>query len=1121
MAATSNKIITERWLQSEINNVVSGTWTASSANHCPTYLQILGIMDAIKTKVIGEVFQVSHGTSYTNNKQVEEPDVRFIPAKHTFSVINNFGANISGTVDGENFVRLANGSTKDFEREYSQNSANYSINNASYNTDCNFDITAPTTTTYNAAARDISVGASSSTWKENTPSPNSGTMTIATGNVSASVTIGKSQASKSGTVTYSFDNSSMGTINGSTLKLNANTSTSSRTGHIIYTSPGGCTDSVTITQLGDTISSIAVTPTSATVKEGNSTCYTATATWVSGRTTDITNSATWSSGNTSIATHSSNGCFNGVSEGNTSVTASYSGLSGSATVRIVNDDTFTLANNTGKSMTVTIDGTSYTILHGSSKEIDKPYGTVSSISYSNVVLADADSNCQVSVSLNKTSGNAASTTARITASGSHSHTSPSSTSGTIDANQTVTITGSVSTVSDTPSLSVSTGGSISGTTLSIAANTSTTSRGIIVTATNPTGGCQDTATYTQSGDEVSKLTLSCNCSDIEVDGDCTFNTPKLTWISGDVTDASNVTWSSNKTNVATVNNSGKVTGVSAGTATITASSNGFSDTCSIEVSAISVTCYEYTIDLKADDITADDTTIPATAQIKYKRHWSDGSIDSIWTNYNASATITGTTVTKNTSTSSQTHTVTASYYEADSCEDKTVTASVDITQAGVPDYIESIYEVYDVTDISDDQISEGSEIGVTYRVKRTDKYHYSGKVVNTYYGLQDPDYVKANIEFSLSWANPVTGEYGSYQDISSYIQKDNTGTLYKRYVVMNYPCSAKDGTEWTSLPDSDYTITMMAIDPDGNIQDTYTVTGSSSAPSCGLSCESYEYTITNSGETDLTVSGDISGTISTGGSETFTSSKSSITYALEWDSKYDTYFDGFPSAVSYNGTSKTVTYYYIDLKAPSKSTGHTLTAGDDCAASASHTVTYTVNNASLGDTTSCSATKSAGQNITKNVDGTYNYGYIQFTLGLLKNSSYDNKEFEVKITGLSSNDSEQGIQYGSPRYTDAVDVAIETTTLNSAVCNIQSDSEYVESTVGGSAFRVAGNLPSDITVYITYVNNTYGTSEQTSSTFHNQTNSDTFTDWYTYTFSNGSTLQVATQLVGQTVGDCR
>ena len=48
----------------------------------------------------------------------------------------------------------------------------------------------------------------------------------------------------------------------------------------------------------------------------------------------------------------------------------------------------------------------------------------------------------------------------------------------------------------------------------------------------------------------------------------------------------NVTWSSSDTDVATVDDDGVVTGVSAGTATITATTvdGGFTDTCSVTVS---------------------------------------------------------------------------------------------------------------------------------------------------------------------------------------------------------------------------------------------------------------------------------------------------------------------------------------------------------------------------------------------------------------------------------------------------------------------------------------------------------------------------------------------------------
>lgn len=63
----------------------------------------------------------------------------------------------------------------------------------------------------------------------------------------------------------------------------------------------------------------------------------------------------------------------------------------------------------------------------------------------------------------------------------------------------------------------------------------------------------------------------------------------------------NVTWSSNNTSVATVSSSGVVTGVSAGTAviTVTTADGGYTDTCTVTVSAVTYTNFVQTNTLEA------------------------------------------------------------------------------------------------------------------------------------------------------------------------------------------------------------------------------------------------------------------------------------------------------------------------------------------------------------------------------------------------------------------------------------------------------------------------------------------------------------------------------------------
>ncbi|HXY73700.1 MAG TPA: Ig-like domain-containing protein, partial [Dehalococcoidales bacterium] len=74
------------------------------------------------------------------------------------------------------------------------------------------------------------------------------------------------------------------------------------------------------------ISSIAISPLSANIKEGTTQQFTAIGTYNDGSTADITKQVTWISSDTSIASISNIGLATGVALGSTHITASLSGV---------------------------------------------------------------------------------------------------------------------------------------------------------------------------------------------------------------------------------------------------------------------------------------------------------------------------------------------------------------------------------------------------------------------------------------------------------------------------------------------------------------------------------------------------------------------------------------------------------------------------------------------------------------------------------------------------------------------------------------------------------------------------------------------------------------------------
>src|ERR1700682_4048224 len=93
------------------------------------------------------------------------------------------------------------------------------------------------------------------------------------------------------------------------------------------------------------LQSIAVTPSTATITKSapsithgtrdavlDTLQYTATGTLSNGSTNDLTSSATWSSSNTGVATISATGLATAVAPGTTTITATMTGISGTASL---------------------------------------------------------------------------------------------------------------------------------------------------------------------------------------------------------------------------------------------------------------------------------------------------------------------------------------------------------------------------------------------------------------------------------------------------------------------------------------------------------------------------------------------------------------------------------------------------------------------------------------------------------------------------------------------------------------------------------------------------------------------------------------------------------------------
>lgn len=148
------------------------------------------------------------------------------------------------------------------------------------------------------------------------------------------------------TATYSDGTTSDVTSNGATWSSSASSvATISTSGLATAVSVGqatltatyqGKSGSAALTATAATVTSVAVSPTSASLQVGGTQQFTATATYSDGTTGNVTSSAaTWSSSASSIATIGASGLATAVSAGQATLSAAYQGKSGSATLTAI------------------------------------------------------------------------------------------------------------------------------------------------------------------------------------------------------------------------------------------------------------------------------------------------------------------------------------------------------------------------------------------------------------------------------------------------------------------------------------------------------------------------------------------------------------------------------------------------------------------------------------------------------------------------------------------------------------------------------------------------------------------------------------------------------------------
>jgi hypothetical protein len=138
-----------------------------------------------------------------------------------------------------------------------------------------------------------------------------------------------SSANLTSSVAWSSTTGSVASVNASGLATAAATGATS-----VIASLSGVSGSSQLSVTAAPLTSIAVTPATASIAVGATQQFTATGTYSDGSTANLTSSVSWSSSDASIASIASSGLATGTAAGSTTITAALGGVSGSASLAV-------------------------------------------------------------------------------------------------------------------------------------------------------------------------------------------------------------------------------------------------------------------------------------------------------------------------------------------------------------------------------------------------------------------------------------------------------------------------------------------------------------------------------------------------------------------------------------------------------------------------------------------------------------------------------------------------------------------------------------------------------------------------------------------------------------------
>jgi len=388
---------------------------------------------------------------------------------------------------------------------------------------------------------------------------------------------------------------------------------------------GGGSKSPSTSSQSATVSAVNVVATASSVAAGQTLQLTAIATYNDNTTKDITSVATWKSSDATIATVSSSGLVTAIKAGQFTATATTGTTSGSKTITVT-------APSSPAISSILIAPASTTLAIGQTKQLNATGtytdGTTQDItgtatwSSSNQSVATVNASGMVSAvsvgsaSITAVSGSQSATASiTVTAPGSPALSSiliaPASTTLAIGQTKQLNATGTYTDGTTQDITGTVTWSSSSQSNATVNASGVVTAESIgQATITATSGSLSATATVSVTGSMLASIAVAPSNASIATGQTQQFSASGI-FTDGSAIDMTNsVTWGSDTLGVATLsaNIPGLASGVSAGTATISATSGTVVGTAPLVVTAATLTSI---------DISPDDQSIPIGGQVQY------------------------------------------------------------------------------------------------------------------------------------------------------------------------------------------------------------------------------------------------------------------------------------------------------------------------------------------------------------------------------------------------------------------------------------------------------------------------------------------------------------------------